>query len=370
MAITTGTTPSHPCLKLQEALARYYARNPSAEMFSTGTLEALTSNENRAGTMFLTEGDGARPTSTSNRKIQARYVPKTCLDTDLSWSECSYGSPQNGLWKTADITINRQVSWGFDLTESEYRDMCEDLNDGYVAQFNAQYADQKQRLNNLAIIDVVAAMGNYPVSGNNSVTTPITVPVATPAGAFNPAGYGLIQTNYNQMNIMQSPIVVGAGKLDYAKNAAFYSGLTNLGLDGSKGTIPYFRDPNVNSNFFNDGDDHALTWVPGSIILAEWHEFVGIYEKTEYFNINGQQAVEKALTTIVTPDGMKWDMLYVYDCGTHKYRFRKWIGVAPLPSDAFGTCQDYNYALHYLLGCADLTCNDINSLVGPGAQSS
>lgn len=370
MAITTGTTASHPCLKLQEALSSYYAVNPAATMFSTGTLEALNSNENRSGTMQLVQGDGARPTTTSNRKVQARYVPKTCEESGVTFSECSYGSPQAPLWKTADITTNRQATFGFDLTESEYRDMCETLGDGYIAFFNAKYADAKARLNALAIVDVVGAMGTYPINGNNSVVTPITVPVSTPAGAFNPAGYGLIQTAYNQMNIMQAPIVVGAGKLDYAKNAAFYSGLTNLGLDGSKGTVPYFRDPYINSGFFNDGDDHALTWVPGSIILAEWHEYTGIYEKTEYFNINGQTAVEKSLTTIVMPDGMKWDMLYVYDCGVHKYRFSKWIGVAPLPSDAFGTCQEYNYALHFLLGCADLTCNDINSLVGPGAQSS
>jgi hypothetical protein len=369
MATTINTTPSHPCIKLQEALARFYARNPASTLFSTGTLDALISPTNRAGTMFLTEGDAARPTATSNRKIQARYVAKTCEDTNLDWSECTYGEPGRGLWKTADITVDRNVGWGFDLSESEYRDMCEDLNDGYIAQFNAMYADAKVRLNNLAIIDVVAAMGTYP-NGVNSLTNPVTVPVSTPAGAFNPAGFGLIQTAYNQMNIMQAPIIVGAGKLDYARNAGAYSGLTNLGLDGSTAVAPYFRDPYVNTSFFNDGDDHALTWAPGSIIAAEWFEFTGIYEKTTEMIINGQRAVEKSMTTIVTPDGLKWDMLYIYDCGVHKYRFRKWLGVAPLPSDSFGTCQSYNYALHYLLGCADLTCNDINSLVGPGAQSS
>jgi hypothetical protein len=373
MATIIGTTAADPCLKLQEALARFYGMNPAAEMFSTGTLEALGSAQNRSGTMYLTEGDGPRPAlSTSNRTIQARYVPKTCEATGVTWSECSYGDPQDPLWKTANITVNRSADFGFDLSEDDYRNMCESLDDGWVAFFNAKYADAKARLNNLAVIDTVAAMGRYPKSGNNSVTSPITIPVATPAGAFNPAGFGLLRTMYNQMNVTQAPIIVGAGKLDYAANAGIYSGLTNLGLDGSKGQFPYFRDPSLNDVFFNDGDDHALTWMPGSIILAEWFEYPpnSIYEKTMTMIVNGVEVPEKSMGTIVMPDGTKWDMLYVYDCGVHKYRFRKWIGVAPLPSDAFGSCQPYNYALHVLLGCADLTCETINTIVGPGAQSS
>jgi len=371
MAITTGTTPSNPCIKLQEALMKYYGKDPAATMYSTGTLDALASAQNRSGQMELVTGDGARPTTTSNRKVQMRYVPKTCETSGVTWSECSYGTPEAPLWKTADITINREATFGFDLTESEYRDMCETLEDGRLAFFNAKFADATSRLNALAIIDVVGAMGTYPISGNNSVTTPITVPVSTPAGAFNPAGYGLIQTVYNQMNVMESPIIVGAGKLDYARNAAFYSGLTNLGLDGSKGTIPYFRDPFINSGFFNDGDDHILSWRPGSIILAEWLDYVGIYEKETTIKINGVEQAEKVLTTTVMPDGSTWSTLYVLDCSVHKFRFKRNIGIAQIPSDAFGSeCQPYSWAVHFLAGCADLTCNDINSLVGPGAQSS
>lgn len=374
MSIALNATAAHPCLKLQEGLDRFYSVTPAKQEISTGTLDALSSAKNKAGVrMQLVEGTGARPTSTTNRKIQMRYVPRTCETSGVTWSECSYGDPQDPLWKTAEVYVNRSVDFGFDLTESDYRDMCESLDDGWVAFFDAKYYDAKKRLNDLVVIDTVAAMGVYAggtAAGDNSVTSPITIPVATPAGAFNPAGFGVIRTAYNQMNISTAPIIVGAGKLDYAANAAVYSGLADTGIDGSKGQFAYFRDPSLNDVFFNDGDDHILSWVPGSIQLAEWFEFVGPYEKTYWFEINNERRVEKTVTTIVMPDGSRWDMLYVYDCGVHKYRFRKWLGVTPLPSDAFGTCQLGNYALHFLAGCEALTCSSLNELVGPGAQSS
>lgn len=366
MATNTSSTPKHPCISLQEDLLKYFGKSntPAAANVPTGTTDALRSAQNTSGFTQIptasSEGK-ARPTGASNRKIQLRYVATDCDEDGMDEiGECNLGDSASPLYKTSDFTVGLRHSWGFDLSETDFRDICESKEQGYADFFMAKYAHAKAGLNKKLIAPIAALMGNYPLTGVDSKLTPIEVPVVDANGVFNPTGLALVQATYLQMERSETPIIVGAGKLDFAAAARAYSALNNSGIDASKLALNYFRDAAVNASY-GDGTDNILTWMPGAIQFLEWFDNVGDFDKSIMHTVNGREVVKESTTTIITPDGIKWDMYYSYDCRTHKYRFQKWFDVASIPSDAFGACQDYNYALRFKLACGTIDCNDVNA---------
>lgn len=364
MAITTGATPSNPCLKLQEDLGKYYGgANPVNNTAGRGTVDALMSTANRSGTTALPTdaGDRARLTSTSVRKLQLRYVVQDCALDSFTFDPCNIPTLEGPTYKTADVTVTRSTQWGFQLTESEYREMCESKDQQYMDMVKVKYESAKRNMNQQAVALVKSAMGNYPLSGDNSVTTPATINIVNAAGAANPGAIALIDSYYESMNILRKPMLVGAGKMSLAEKALAYSTGSDLGVDGSKTSIAnFYRDTDVNANF-GDGNDHLLSWVPGAIQFVGWNDYVGDYQVFKPEVINGRQGWEFQKTTMLF-DGILWDFVYNHSCaGVHTFMWRKYFDIVPLPSDAFGSCQGYNYALHFLLGCGDLTCNQINA---------
>lgn len=366
MATGTGATPKHPCISLQESLARYFGDKnyPAMANVPTGATDALKSAQNTNGFQqisdSLTNGT-ARPTDTSNRTVHIRYVTSECDDSDLGEiGECNLGDAATPLYNTAKVTVTRSFSWGFDLSETQFRDMCEGKDQQFADMVMSKYARKKAGFNKQIVALLTGLMGNYPLTGDASIANPIEIPVVDTNGAFSPTGLALVQATYAQMERMDTPIIVGAGKLDFASYAKAYSAANNAGIDPQKLALNFFRDASVNTSF-GDGDDHIFTWAPGAVQLVEWFDNEGLYERTETHMVNGREEVKKAKTTFLTPDGLKWDMYYEFDCGLHKYRFQKWFDVAGIPSDAFGACKDYNYALHFLLSCGAITCNDITA---------
>lgn len=365
MGIVTGTTAVNPCNKLQEALGKYML-NPAAQKVPTGAYEALTSTQNKGGFEVLPTEGKSRLTSSSERKLQLRFVPKICTTDGIAeMSECSTDTVVNPLYATADVRVTLRHTWGFSINEQTQRDLCEGDAQVYADYFMAKYATEgKGGLNKKLISPLAAAMGNYPVSGDDSITTPKILPVVTSVGVINPAGLAVIDYDYLQMEQNAPPVALGAGRLDLAALSQKYAGLTTGGINNAAANLNYFRDTAVNA-FFNDNNDHILTWAPGSIQLVEWFDFVGQFDKATEIIVNGKREIEKATTTIVTPDGVKWDVKVTYVCGVYQWVFQKWFDVIPLPSTAFTeACQDYNYSLHYLLGCGDLDCTDVALITG------
>lgn len=372
MATVISATASNPCLKLQTDLAAFFSKNPSAEQTSTGAYDALTSAENTKNVKIVLDlpGDQARPTTTSVREIQGRYVPQIASNSMSVMTECSTDTVISPLWKTAKFTVDKVHTWGFDIEEADYREMCESKEENFAAFFMARYNNEKAALNAKIITPLVAAMGKYPITGNPSLVTPVNLPIVTSTGSYNPAGLALMQTHYNQMNSMETPIIVGAGKMDFAANALGYSGQSANGINAAGSSFKYYRDPAVNTVGLPDGFDNIVTWLPGSIQFIGWNDFVGRFEKFTYININGKQEVEKGLTTITTNDGIRWDVKMTYACGVYTWVFQKYFGINPLPSDAFLTAtQNYNYALRYRLSCGDLTCAQIDAATGIADES-
>ena len=368
MATNISATPDYCCIKLQEGADVFGKRNPLLEKRPTGLLDALKSRANTQGVKKIeTESSlgKARPTSTSNRSVKVRYTSKDCTVAPLAAvSECSLGTiGDNMVYKESSYTVDQRATWGFDLDEQTYKDFCENPAQVYADYIAKRYDAAKQDLNTKLINAIIPMIGNYAVSGTNSIATPLTIPVVNALGVPNPAALALIESHFMQMNQTESPILVGAGKLDLFNKGLGYSGLAASGLDASRASlVNYFRDVNLNT-VLGGGTDHLLAFLPGAFQLLEWYDNVGDYFKKFEMIVNGKSVPSKEMS-FVEIDGIRWDMYYEYDCGVHKYRFQKWFDLAQIPSDAFGACQDYNYSLHFLLGCGDLDCGAINSAIG------
>jgi hypothetical protein len=372
MAITSGTTPVNPCIKVQETLDRFFATNPLNSTAGKGTVEALTSDVNRAGAepLPVSDGDRARLTSTSERKLQLRYIVQDCTLDTFTFDPCNLPTLETPSYLTADVTVTRSTQWGFQLDETAFREMCEGKTQQFNDMVKVKYESAKRNMNQQAVALVKAAMGTYPLSGVNSVTTPQTLNVINGAGGANPTAIALIETYYENMNIMNtSPIMVGAGNMSLAEKALGYSGLSSNGVDGSKTNIRnFFRDTDVNKNF-GDGFDHLLTWAPGAIQFVGWNDYVGQYEVFKEEIVNGQRGYEFQKTTVLF-DGILWDFVYNHSCaGIHTFMWRKYFDIVPLPANAFGACQTWNFGLHFLIDCGDMSCAQIEAATTPAASA-
>jgi hypothetical protein len=235
----------------------------------------------------------------------------------------------------------------------------------------AKYQQAKKNFNK-KIVDALALLpGNYPTNGNDSLLNPISLPIVTSAGTYIPTGFGLLKSIYNAADIYDNPIIIGGrGIPELAVNSLTYSiNNTFTGTNPSIGLPNLFLDGSLN-DAFPDGNSHLLTWAPGAVQLLEWYANDGQWGWQSRIERNGMQQFDQQYTTIVTPDGIRWDFSYKFDCGFHYYKFSKVFGVAPIPSDAFGTCRDYNYILNFLAVCGELECATIeNALAGPQTSS-
>lgn len=355
-----------PCLYLQESIVTAFGTHPGQLLTSAGAYDALMSAQNRTAFFRqISQSTASKPTDSSNRKVQARYVPTDC-DPEFEFDTCDLGENASPAFKQADFTADLDYSWGFDLSEEEFRDLCDGGKEGtYGAMVLAKYQAAKRQFNAKIATALAALPGNYPTNGDNSLSSPISIPVVTGQGVYNPAGFGLLKSVFEAGNMTADPITVGGkGVLDMANNSLRYAiGNTSTGV-GQNGTfIPnYFRDDTLDS-IMGGGINHLIAWQPGYVQLIEWYENVGVYRKLKMQEVDGRNVAAEEKSTVVTPDGITWDFFYKDDCGVHKYRFRKYFGVAPIPEDSFGsTCQDFNGILHFAATCGDLDCNAIDQL--------
>lgn len=373
MATIKNATPQFPCLVAQVAINEAFIEHPGSLPASVGAYDALTAQTNRTG-FVQTQSDlvSSQPTAESNRKVQVRYIPTDC-DPEFEFDTCDLDSAPTPTYKTAELTANLSYGWGFDLSESEYRDSCDGGQQGqYGAMILSKYENAKRQFNNKITTALAALPGNYPTDGSDSLTSPKSIPVVTANGVYNPAGFGLIKSIFDAGNMRVDPILVGGtGITDMALNSLRYAiGNTSTGVGQNGSFLPnYFRDDTLNAQF-GDGVTHLIGWRPGFVQLLEWYENVGEYRITEEQLVNGERRAKTQKDTIVTPDGIRWDFFYAYDCGVHKYRFRKYFGVSPIPDDAFGSsCQDFNGILHFIASCGDLDCNTLDAALAPGSGS-
>ena len=372
MATTIDATNLNPCQVVQAGIETAFLRHPGAQPFGAGAYDALVSDINRSSFIQAQSASTGGASSTlKNAKVQVTYVPASCDEDAGELDRCEFPDTESAF-KTANLTLDNEFTWGFKLTEDEYRDMCEgDINGVYGKMLLAKYQQAKKQFNKKIVDALVLLPGNYPTNGADSLTTPISLPIVTSAGTYLPTGFGLLKSIYNSADIYDDPIIVGGrGIPELALNSLRYSAPNTVpGYTVGTGLPNLYMDGTLN-DAFGDGDNHLLTWAPGAIQLLEYYQNAGNWGWAERIERNGVQAFKEQYTTIVTPDGIQWDFSYKFDCGVHYYKFSKVFGVAPMPSDAFGSCRDYNYILNFLATCGDLECATIEAALASASTSS
>ena len=372
MATIIDATNLNPCQVVQAGIETAFLRHPGAQPFGAGAYDALVSDINRSSFIQAQSAStGGAAAGTNNAKVQVTYVPASCDEGVEDLERCEFPDSEPAF-KTANITLDSEFTWGFKLTEDQYREMCEgDINGVYGKMLLAKYQQAKKQFNKKIVDALVLLPGNYPTNGDDSLTSPISLPIVTSAGTYLPTGFGLLKSIYNSADIYDDPIIVGGrGIPELALNSLRYSAPNTVpGYNVGIGLPNLYMDGTLN-DAFGDGYNHLLTWAPGAIQLLEFYQNAGQWGWNERIERNGVQAFKEQYTTIVTPDGIQWDFSYKFDCGVHYYKFGKIFGVAPMPSDAFGVCRDYNYILNFLATCGDLECATIESALASASTSS
>lgn len=355
MSTIINQTDITPCLLLQESLNRYFPtiqRNaPNA-----GTLQALLSDANRVGTSVAVDVNSNRlaPVTEGKRVVQVRYIEPECEAEDLAEiTECSLGSADGNGYKFADVIIDDLVNFGFDLTDDQFKELCENRNtiylDNLVTKANAALA----RLSGKLAAKIQLAMGEY--NGDSTVTTPINMNFLNPNGTPNIGAFNRLRRHFAEMGYTTQPILVGdTSMFELSLIQPFLgtntmAGLNLAALDMSR----IFFDGQLNTSIAN-GVDNLLAFTPGTfqyIPFVENSKRSVSEPMTEIVNGVTTLSVKKELSTL-RYGGIDWDTFFLYDCGTYKFRFQAKFGLFSLPSDS--VCK--YPALGYEVGCGDLEC--------------
>lgn len=356
------------CINLQlseaEALG---AVAPSLEKRDAGIVKSLYSTAN-GGPLMVIEDGKEKPSATSSRHAKIKYTKKACDigDTDAI-DPCDFDADEiTNPFGHANVRIAGLYKWGFKLSDSELLTMCENRAQFFNTVLSNLLDAAIQGLDKAMMNQLVPLMGKYP-NGEESLVTPLTLPVVHANGTPNPVGIALAKTLFGQMN-QNGPIVsVGAGYMDIIKNTVGFSTVNDGGINtGAFNLNNFFRDSNINAHASLTGVDNLLTWLAGSIRVVEFYQNAGDHiEKGPMIEVGGQKWYQSE-RSVVELGGVKWDYFMKRDCGEWVFVFQKEFEVVPMPADAFADCQDYNYAMRFVMGCGDADCTlleGFNSIV-------
>ena len=355
MPQTTGTDLT-PCLLSQTNIAKHFGSLAAdSQKPFVGTLNALESPLNKVGMQLTEELNNGQimPKTGGKRKVQVRYIKPQCTEgTDVEFSECNIPNSDAQEWGFEDVVIDDYISFSIELTEEDYDNFCEDRNTIYMENLMTRHNDAIKRLDKKLIQAVAPLMGNYPISGTSSITSPLTVPFLSPGNTPNLGAFNKVLEAFQLMGYAQRPIWVGDRKLLPLNQIKDSLGLNSQGIDLSKLNLSnFFYDAQLDATI-NNGDNNVLTWIPGTIQLVEFFDNRRkSVVKPLSLTVNGVNVTRyEKQTDIINIDGRFWDFFYEYDCGVHKFGFQKRFGLYHLPFDA--VCDNKFPALGWLADCA------------------
>ena len=271
----------NPCLLAQFSLdEKFRGLDPGAQSSDIGTLRALISAQNRNAVAFNPIPQKAAPLTDGSVKLTASFLPFIC-DTEVSdtpVTKCNVSGGDTPTYLYADYTVDETTSQKWTLNDDQFRSTCETPGRQFDDMFLRNVDAFLRKVNRKSITEVITFMGNYS-NGNNSVTTPINLPVIDPTKLYNAQALAFIKSEYMKQNVGTiTPIITGAGLMDHAIAGMPVAGISDDGVNrgASFGLENYFRDGFLDSTI-DDGSSHLLSWVPGALQLLTWNENVGPY---------------------------------------------------------------------------------------------
>jgi hypothetical protein len=327
------------CLAIQDSLINVLkSKSPSLKRTQVGYLQALLSPQNTAGTtqIPIDQKNGKK------RKVKLTYIQRG-TSTDIAHTEaanCDVELTPVPLDVDVEITKYIRTKW-FGFNDEDMRLLCES-GDEYRAQvMNSKIDIFMVELNKKLIALQAANFGDFNpmIYGTHKDVAMLNVA----GNGINYLGEAQVQTDFQNIDSMDAPIVIGAGNLNLYAKMAKIGCCNDLGQDLSQaGNMNFFYDRFVDSIL---GANHFIGLVAGYVQLLTWNKYVGEFKK--------ENAIFSAGTIIDPVTGLEIDMkwVYDYDCAeAYKVRFFLNYELWFIPSDSFAANDELNgvnFTLHY-----------------------
>ena len=333
------------CEKVQQSLNEILnGKAPSVLRTPVGYLDALISSQNTAGVtkVAVDAGNGKK------KQVRIKFIQRgisTDITTDAD-GDCAVDIEKEPFDETVEVTQFIGTKWmGFDQTQM--RKLCEADSVFMESVVRAEIDILSVELNKALLATQALNFGNFMGGSNALVAVPLLETVKK-----SPLYYGesLVMEAFEDLGVMQRPIVVGAGNLSHYIRQVGIGCCNDSGISlNQAGNMDFFRDRFVQSVI---GANHFIGLIPGYVQLLTWNKYVGEYR---------QETPSFSHTTIVDPiTGLTFDMKWKYDDCAEKWVMRLTLNYELffIPSNAFAASDELfgmNGSLHFRAD-ADESC--------------
>jgi hypothetical protein len=338
MAFTEGL-----CQKLQQDLANVAGQNaPSLKRDKVGYLDALMSEENRAGFEAI-----QLPTNGKYRGVQINYIQRGTEDAVNLTCSNTCETDQEIAPKQEVFEINNCIETkGMKFSEDEMRKLCEAdsvyVSNVIMSQMNAiNVALNKQLLSKQS-----TNFGNF-ADGTSLKSVKLFEDTTNAPRSIAAAQ---IRSEYEQVGSSGAPMIIGSGNFDLYAKTQQIACCNSFGVDLARWTdYMYFNDRFVETVI---GANQFIVLAPNAVQLVTWNKYVGDYAKRNDVFEHG---------TITDPfTGLTYDLKVHYDDCADEWSIKLFLnwGVFFIPSNAFAT-GDVNEGVNYTFNFED--CSTIAS---------
>lgn len=333
------------CEKVQSSLNQILnGKAPQNLRTPLGYLDALVSTQNTAGVekVPVDAGNGKK------KQVRIKFIQRGVASdiTTSTDSDCAVDIEKEPYDETVEVTQYIATKWmGFDQTQM--RKLCEPDGEFMQSVIRAEIDVLCTELNKDLIALQAANFGNFIDGTSVAHAVPLLETVKK-----SPLYYGesLIMEEFENLGVMQRPIVVGAGNLAHYVRQVGIGCCNDAGIAlNQAGNMDFFRDRFVNSIL---GANHFIGLIPGYVQLLTWNKYVGDYR---------QETPSFSHTTITDPvTGLTFDMKWKYDDCAEKWVMNISLNYELffIPSDSFAATDDLygmNGSLHFRAD-ADESC--------------
>lgn len=333
------------CEKVQQSLNQILnGKAPSVLRTPVGYLDALISTQNTAGVekVAVDAGNGKK------KQVRIKFIQRgvsTDITTDAD-GDCTVDVEKEPFDETVEVTQFIGTKWmGFDQTQM--RKLCEADGVFMESVVRAEIDILCVELNKALLALQNANFGNFIDGTSVAHAVPLLETVKK-----SPLYYGesMLMEEFENLGVMQRPIVVGAGNLAHYVRQVGIGCCNDAGVSlNQAGNMDFFRDRFVNSVI---GANHFIGLIPGYVQLLTWNKYVGEYR---------QETPSFSHTTITDPvTGLTFDMKWKYDDCTEKWVMRMTLNYELffIPANSFAATDELygmNGSLHFRAD-ADESC--------------
>jgi len=331
-----------------------------------GTLSALISPLNKGTFSLDLDSSKDRPKTGSFRKVYTKDVRPICSQDTMPDAICSiptFGASGAGsAYVYAEHEINMGIQRQILMDVDEFKKFCISPQQYIMDKTMAYRSGVIEEINTKVTEAVILYMGLYAgqTAPDNSISAPKEVNLF--ATATQPyTGYSLIKDEYGKLGYaMASPIVVGGSTVQVSSDIrANGVGFNQAGY--APQVIPNaFIDYGVDA-IMQEGVNHLLTWLPGTIQLINYNDVTMEMVELSVPNLRERSRVNDPFNLGWNVD---WDFKFDVDPTGCKYAitYSTWFDViVPVPYDTACVAKPM---LHFVSGCNANPCPD-SSVVTP-----